>query len=267
MRSYIVGTLSALALLFTASAVNADTVTLQSDYAGFVGLKHNLTSFDGSPESTLVVSFDGSGASSFIGAYNWTVQSASNPDNPFSAGQSIYTYCIEKSQDFNVFDTYTFTVNPAITGSPLNGPDQGAINSLAALQLQGLISGHWNQSLTDNVSAAAFQLAVWEIEYDAGGRTDTLDNTPRTSDYYFASGRIEATATVGSTGSDAINLATTWLNTLLAETSLSTALALNSDTNQDHLTATAAVPLPAALPIGVAALAGLFAARKLRRRS
>jgi hypothetical protein len=250
MRTRFLTTLSVLGILTAASVAGADTVTLQSNYSGFIGLKHGLTSFDGSPESSLQVSFDGQGSSSFIGAFNWSVQS--NTGDTFSPGQSLYTYCIEQSQDFNVFNSYTFTTNNDLSGNPLNGPDQGAITALGALQLQSLVSDHWSQALSSNIGAAAFQLAVWEIEYDAGGRTgagtDALDMTARTSDYYFTNGRIQATA---------------WLNELSPATSLSTALALNNIDYQDHLTA---VPLPAALPVGAAMLVSLFAARKIRRR-
>jgi hypothetical protein len=265
MRTRFLTTLSVLGILTAASVAGADTVTLQSNYSGFIGLKHGLTSFDGSPESSLQVSFDGQGSSSFIGAFNWSVQS--NTGDTFSPGQSLYTYCIEQSQDFNVFNSYTFTTNNDLSGNPLNGPDQGAITALGALQLQSLVSDHWSQALSSNIGAAAFQLAVWEIEYDAGGRTgagtDALDMTARTSDYYFTNGRIQATATGNTTGADAITLATAWLNELSPATSLSTALALNNIDYQDHLTA---VPLPAALPVGAAMLVSLFAARKIRRR-
>jgi hypothetical protein len=267
MRTHILATLSILALLATASVATADTVALQSNYSGFIGLKHGLVGYDGSPESSLLVSFDGKGSSTFIGAYNWTVLSDSGPNPTFSPGQSLYTFCIEKSQSFNVFNSYTFTTDYDLSGNPLNGPDQGAITDLGALQLQSLVTDHWSQALSTNTGAAAFALAVWEIEYDAGGRTvigaDTLDNTAHASDYYFASGRIQATATAGTTGSDALALATSWLNDLTPANALSTALALNNSTNQDQLTA---VPLPAALPLGAATLLGLFTARKLRRR-
>jgi hypothetical protein len=267
MKMRTLTTFSALALLAAASAAGADTVTLQSNYAGFIGLKHGLAGYDGSPESSLLVSFDGKGASTFIGAYNWTVVSDTDPNPTLSPGQSIYTYCIEKSQSFNVFNSYTFTTNENLSGNPLNGPDQGAITDLGALQLQSLVTNHWNQALSNNISAAAFALAVWEIEYDAGGRTgagtDALDASAHSSDYYFANGRIQATATAGTTGSDALSLASSWLNQLTPADSLTSVLALNSSTNQDQITA---VPLPAALPIGATLLFGLFSARKLRRR-
>jgi hypothetical protein len=265
MRTRFLTTLSVLGILAAASAAGADTVTLQSNYSGFIGLKHGLTTFDGSPESSLLVSFDGQGSSTFVGAFNWSVQSDTGAT--FSPGQSIYTYCIEQSQDFNIFNSYTFTTNDNLSGNPLNGPDQGAISALGALQLQSLVTDHWSQALSSNTSAAAFQLAVWEIEYDAGGHTgtgtDTLDKTAHTSDYYFGNGRIQAAATGNTTGADAITLATAWLNELSPATSLSSALALNNPDYQDHLTA---VPLPAALPVGAAMLVSLLAARKLRRR-
>jgi hypothetical protein len=263
MRSHVIGTVCVGALLLAASAGRADTVTLQSNYGGFVGLKHNLTSYDGSPESTLAVSFDGQGASSFIGAYNWTVNASVGAEGTFSPGQTIFTYCIEKSQSFNVFQSYDFNTNAAVVGSPLTGPDQGAVNQLAGLQIQSLINNHWSEALGSNVGAAAFQMAVWEIEYDGGGRSDVFDGTPHSADYYFALGRIRAGAGDNTTGSNAIGLATQWLNGLTPADSITSAVGLNSDSRQDQLTA---VPLPAALPVAGATLIGLFGVRKLRRR-
>ena len=76
----------------------------------------------------------------------------------------------------------------------------------------------------------------------------------------------------------AINTATQWLNGLsTTPTSVTTAVALNSGANsspadiQDHLVYVigggSTVPVPAALPVGLAMLAGMFAVRSLRRRA
>jgi hypothetical protein len=268
MKLWIVGGALALALGIGTSVLRAESVTLQTNYAGFVGLKHNLSGFDGSPESTLEVTNSlEAGSSLFIGAYNWNVMPAAGDTGSATfpvAGASIYTFCIEKTQGFIAVPppaSYPFTVNPAVAGSPLSVPPQGdvgAISSGEALALQGLFNAHWPEALSNDMNAAAFQLAVWEIEYDGSEAFNASTN-------YFGSGNIQANATAGSTGADAIGIAVGWLNALQPAASLSTLVALNSDAAQDHLTAV--VPLPPALWAGASMLLGMFAVRKFRQRA
>jgi len=278
MKSLIVGSVLALAVSISAGVSRGDSVTLHPNFSGFIGLEHNLGS--GFTESHLQVTYTPTGeTSSVIGAYNWTVQSTggSTGSTTFpTSDQSIYTYCIQKTQSFDVgaytpYPDITFSVG-SVENSPVGGPvvggDAGIITILGAQELQGLINSHWAESLTGNVShtaavnAAAFQLAVWEIEYD-GETVNELQSHVTNTDY-FSTGKIIASADVSSsTGAEAIAVANTWLKDLAAAP-VTTAIALNSDTQQDFLTV---VPIPAAFPMGFAMLAGIFAVRKLRNRS
>jgi hypothetical protein len=176
--------------------------------------------------------------------------------------------------------------------APLGGPDAGAIDGLAAEQIQGLVDKYWSAvdfshtnstnysfasvSYTDDEVAAAFQIAVWEIEYDGG--TGGEHYVVGGSTNFFSSGNITATAIGNSTdkaeGNAAINLANEWLNHFTADTTISS-FALESSTKQDQLVgipnsgggSAVPTPLPAALPGGAALIAGLGLYRKSRRKS
>jgi hypothetical protein len=127
--------------------------------------------------------------------------------------------------------------------------------------------------------AAAFQLSLWEIEYDGGnGQNPTgsypADTFPRTDGNYFNnSGIFTATATAGTDAADAIGLATYFLNNFALGSSgvdgAYASYALTNCNSQDQFLGVAnvnAVPLPAALPLGASLLLGLGVAKKFRSR-
>jgi hypothetical protein len=145
-----------------------------------------------------------------------------------------------------------------------------------------LVTNHWHDGVTSAVGGAAFQLAVWEIEYDAGGANskpshpgEQLGGDPAVD--YFGSGYIRASATAGSLGASAISTAASWLNELGNVSALhppiSTAIVLMSPPSlnggaglQDQLGDPNSVPVPAALPLGIAMLVGMAAVRTIRRK-
>ncbi|HUO10262.1 MAG TPA: hypothetical protein VM008_18290 [Phycisphaerae bacterium] len=263
--------MSVLAMGFAvvaASAARAASVslTLPSDINQAVnpGVKGGLN-----------VGFDGqtyNGA--YVGQINWTVAGSTSP--AYNVGDSLSTYCIQGLQDVYTGSTYTYNIVPLnSTGLPLGGGDAGILDSLAAMQIQGLanqyfpVAGSASGNFTANQTAAAFQLAVWEIEYDGGLGAESF---PQGSSFnYFSQGNLTANAN-DSDGVAAISLANTWLNNFTASESV-TSLALVSDGAQDQLvfqpgggSTPPAAPLPAAFPAGAALLAGMFGARKLKRK-
>lgn len=284
MKLWAFGSVLTLAIGAAASSGWADSVTLKSTYSGsFFG----TTSSDG---LTVYNNLGGTIVSpvTTVGAYGWTVQSGSSTAlGP--VGSSIYTYCIQLGQTFSGGSSdNTFALNFDVAPSPTGkaATDAGYIDTLAAAQLQALVTNHWAYSLTGKVQTAAFQLAVWEIEYDGGSIETPLkgsgENLSGSMDYYFGrtNGKI-LTATWSSNTSSvsyqAVNLATTWLNELtnvsVGNPAITTAVALNSPGTMDQTggiqdqLGIKAVPVPAALPVGVAMLAGMAVVRKIRRRA
>ena len=255
-------------LLAATSAARASSVTLQapSDINQFVNPGVN---------GGLNVTLQGNVANNaYVGQINWTVASSNTPN--FQAGQSLGTFCIQGLQDVYTGGAYTYDiVNLNTAGLPEGGPDVGILNGTSAQQIQGLANNYFanigGSVGTHNVNqvAAAFQLAIWEIEYDGGNGGETF--TPGGNVNYFAGGNFSATAN-NSDGSGAMDLANSWLNNFSPANGV-TSLALVSTSAQDQLVfqpgggegPPPSVPLPAAFPAGIALMGGLFGARKLRR--
>jgi hypothetical protein len=229
-----------------------------------------------------------------VGGFEWRVNSDTGAN--FEVGSNIYTFCIQAFQGTG--NAYS-VVNLNTSNLPAGGVDAGYIDSVAAAQLQGLIDNYWSAidftnthgtdysinstSYTDNQVGAAFQLAVWEIEYDGGAAGDGKSGgeTFGSATNYFSTGKLTAVAT-GTTprkanGQAAIDLATYWLNNFAPDSNVASLVL--TDTNgtgfQDQLYGIPnpsggngqAVPLPAALPTGLALLIGLGVFRTVRRKN
>lgn len=265
------GSLFAAAVL--ASPCVGETVTLQ-----YTGHTPALGS------SALRVDFHGNTPSYFdalsVGAFKWTVTAESG--NTFSVGQSLYTFCIQESQSIHSSQTYTLG---SLSGAPAGGSDAGVIDVLAAAQIQGLVSSFYHAldftssnpvnyqhnaiSYSDAEVGAAMQLAIWEIEYDGGTGGQSFGAATN----YFTSGQVRATGT-STSGNDALTLATAWLNAFTSDSTFSSIALLNAY-KQDQLVgipnppgggSIPPVPLPAALPAGMALLAALGVAHLRRNR-
>ena len=264
-----ISTMALIAGLAIASAANADSVTLS--------LPGNINdAVNPGVDGGLNLTIQGNVMNgAYVGQINWTVAGSTSP--MFTAGQSASTYCIQGLQDVFTGGTYTYDiVNLNSPGLPSGGPDAGVLDTTAASQIQGLadtyfpVAGTANGGYTANETAAAFQLAIWEIEYDGGQGGEAF---PQVANYnYFAQGNLMATGGT-SEGTDAINLANVWLNNFSPAQGVSS-FALVSDGAQDQLVfqpgggtfQVPSAPLPAAFPGGVALLGGLFGARKLKRK-
>jgi hypothetical protein len=133
------------------------------------------------------------------GVSNWTTVSS-------NAGFADHftTFCIEPNQYFDLGHFYTYDVvdlqgapNPGIgTGGPGNDGPMGPSKADQIRQLWGM---HYAQ-VNDAVTAAAFQLTIWEIIYGQWF-------TP-----YAHQSPINPQAAVD--GASAISLAQTWLNSV-----------------------------------------------------
>jgi hypothetical protein len=97
----------------------------------------------------------------WAGVYNFTNASGDLTGN-------LRTFCIDIGQDIFGNQTVTFDVNP-LENAPVPGPQMGALRA-------NLIRELWFNDYAlignDNAKAAAFQVAIWEIENEL--QTDAL---------------------------------------------------------------------------------------------
>jgi hypothetical protein len=223
--------------------------------AGTVTAEFTGTSNHGAP--TVYIN-DGSGSShltayQFAGYMDWTQSGATNPLLPLH----FTTFCIELTQDVSTGHTYTFTPT-ALNLAPTPGSAQTGGPSGMGLVKADAISRLWGGFYTDHMSAndaAAFQLAIWRIEYDGIGST--------ISDFSHGNFRASGPAAV-------INEAVTLFNDVVTgvfseSMAASGLIALSNPTYQDQLTQDA--PEPSSLCLGALGTFLVSALRYRRRRA
>jgi hypothetical protein len=209
-------------------------------------------------------------ANAYVGQINW--HSATSPDwtgnnSPLNSilgpNQTFSTFCIEGTQDvfFGTNETWSLGVQ-----NPSNAPvsPSAPMGATKAAEISELWNRSYNSIGTSNELAAAFQLSVWEIVYDGiptlGGETAAV----------FNNGAFQA-----SGDATAINDAVSMLNAIGSGsfTDSYTVFALSDASIQDQIFAVPnggalpPVPLPEALPMGLALMGGIGFFRVVRRRS
>jgi hypothetical protein len=217
-----------------------------------------------SPSATETVTFPGQSAitTPYVGPLNWTFNRSASDNallDTLVPGTSLTTYCIEGTQDVYLGQNATFSsILTGVIGAPQdNVGSVYAMDATRATLLSKFWDAYYSQSLTSGHNAATFQLAVWEIVNDGGITPD------------FDGGNFKA---VGSGNpSSEVSLATTWLTTLndVTPTEHYQLYALTDARLQDQVFGVEKplpVPLPAALPVGLAALAGMGVVRHIRRK-
>ena len=174
----------AVAALFTAQPVAADTIQLNSFWAGSGAVTIDFTGTNWHNGSTVTGLHETGGAGGFL-TYDLTTDS--------SKKNGFQSFCVDIFHSFNFIVNSTDVLQPATI-----------ISSQAATDLGRLYSNHHAAIDSHSSSAAneaAFQLAVWEIVNEGSGT------------YNLGGGNFEATGT-GSA------LAQSWLNDLgIASTS------------------------------------------------
>ena len=210
------------------------------------------------PTANVKVKINSSTYSGAAGEMNWKVTATTDnaipaQTNPFTVNQQVVTFCIDALHALQDPDTYTVDYQPFANDS--------------ATLLTELYAAHYADIGSNGNNAAAFQIAVWELIYDA----------PTTGSYTYSNGLTGGIFKDNGTTSSIINTANSWLSdfqTVGANTTGWTLYELDAGTSGQsqlygvHTTGgggQTGVPLPAAAPAGFALLMGLAGYRKLRR--
>ena len=184
------------------------------------------------------------------GAVNWTQGGNPNQQNTLLP-TDFTTFCIELTQDISPGSTYTYNLT-ALQDAPnpgtANTGGKGGMGAAKATEI-AYLWGTFHSSIgtsgdkaDDN--AAAFQLAIWKIEYDWG------DSSLDASTVFFTSGNFQASSLNGD--ADPINTAISWLQQLENGKNLTfdnNLVALTSSSYQDQVTEVATNPFANTVPV------------------
>jgi hypothetical protein len=262
-RAAIIAALAVAALLCAGRPARAGTITALLNGTGLDGIIN--------PGADVTINL-GDGSTPNIdyhpGVVNWKLLS-NNSALPFA--NNFTTFCIELTQDIapNTPVTYTLTdlASAPKPGSSKSGGTNG-MGATKATEISELWGQYYNSIGTNDVNAAAFQLAIWKIENDWGDSSMSGSN-------FFTSGNFRATDPQDN--NQVTKLATQWLAYLEAHPGLPPAQglwALTSPSYQDQVTQVppppgppppSPVPAPPGLCLagaGALCLAGYFWRRK-----
>ena len=178
---------------------------------------------------------------------------------------AVHTFCIDLTHDVYLNHTYTYEEYP------LGSTQNDGVTDDQAKYIQSLVNAHYNDVFgvptapannNPNVNAAAMQLAIWEILND-------------TSNWNVTTGHFACYGTAKD-GDVAVTEANLWLTGLQKATTITTVELISATQNQNQMIAVTSdggnhtdqtVPVPAALPVGAAMLAGMAVVRKIRRKA
>lgn len=233
-------TLTAAALFAACSAAHADTVTMQ-----FVGV--------GSAR-VVRATIGSTSVNCYAGQLLHTFSNGNGAASVLNNSTRV-TFCTDLTQEVTSGGA-TYTVAPIANLPQSSGwPNMGATRAQGVYDLYAAAAGQQNASNADADFAAAFQIALWEIAYDYNGSVSSLN---------LGAGNVRICNTNGNALSGTlladVNLLFSQIGAHVAQQGL---IGLASDCAQDQIVQIQAVPLPAALPTG---LAGLGLAAVIRRR-
>jgi hypothetical protein len=221
-RAGLVAALVVIALLCAGRPAQAGTITAQLNGTGLDGIIN--------PGADVTINV-GNGSTPNVayhpGVVNWTLIS-NNSSLPFAS--HFTTFCIELTQDISPGNPYTYTLTD-LANAPKPGTSQtgngNGMGATKATEISELWAKYYSSIGTSGTNAAAFQLAIWKIEYD-------WNNLPAQGTDFFTSGNFQASGNAPVT-----QLATTWLTYLEQHPNLPQAVglvALTSPGSQDQVT-------------------------------
>jgi hypothetical protein len=227
-----------LRMLFLAAVVLAASAT--SVRAGFI-----TATFNGvSPGDTVTFKLNGGNSvSTSAGEFNWTYVSGT----PLGTGSTFKTFCIDLTHFITPGHTYTYNLDDPTSPNADAQVFSGGLGAAKAAMLSDLF-GQYYGNIQDNHTAAAFQIAVWDIVYDGG--------VPTSSSPFQ----------VISTGT-AETMALSWLNNLDPQSpGLMVLDSTSLNQNQITFAPPVVVPEPSTFVLGLIAGAGIFGAALRRRK-
>ena len=201
------------------------------------------------------------------GQLNWSWQSG--PDKPgfVQSNNSFGAFCVELNQEVSIGSSYTYKSVP-LSQVPQPGNNQGnggtsGMGSTRAKLIQEVVDNNWNPVL-DNNHAAALQLAIWKIVYEAAGANGGL------ADYKVDANDTGIFKVASGTSSDVVSDADAMLANLNPNYSgkVYQIDGLTSPTAQDQLVISnvgnvVSVPAPAAFILfGLGSFGGLAIRRR-----
>lgn len=146
--------LSALPVLAIAASAGADTV--------------RSTFINVAPGESVTLHFNSSNINTRAGAYNFN-RDLGNPGTYAGLTPTYSAFCIDITQAISANSTWTFSTYP-IDQAPTSAAGPMGLAKAALLEeLFGRFAGLLVPAAPNaNITYAAFQLAVWEIVFDAG---------------------------------------------------------------------------------------------------
>jgi hypothetical protein len=192
--------------------------------------------------------------STWAGKFQWTRLGGTEIGSPTG---DFTTFCIELNQEINFGGTYTYdVVSLDKGGTHFPGPGVGMGAARADL-ISELWGRHYSQ-IVGKDTAAAFQLAVWEIVEDSNNRN-------------LAAGRFRARYAGTNSAPAYTTLAQQWLDSLNGQGPRALLDAISNSEHQDQVFYKGAspIPLPAAAwsGLGLMSVVGALRLRRMRKPS
>jgi hypothetical protein len=204
--------------------------------------------------------YDGQG---YAGSINWTANSSTGSAAPTG---SFGTYCDDLTQDIYIGGTYSYNITSMLnTPDPAPPTNPSALVGMSAGTAQDIVNLYaleYDGIGNSNDKSAAFQIAIWEMEYE------THSGTPDVSSGNFY---VTGESSLAQTLADQYALAAETAGTLSYHNQI---LGMTSPTAQDQLfiggptpQGGPTVPTPAAALGGIPLLGLVAVARKIRQRA
>lgn len=184
------------------------------------------------------------------GVFNWTRTGGTHVGAPTG---NFTSFCIELNQNISTGNSYTYNVIN-LADAPNPGLPVPGVNGMGAAKASDIkkLWAAYRSSVVGATTAAAFQVAVWEIVYET---TSTYSVSNGSGNFYLTN------------AAGVVAQANTWLSSLGSLTAEANLAALSNDDYQDQVVA---VPLPPAVLAGMGLMTVMgvgYVRRSLANRS